>query len=455
MKREQLGSRLGFILLSAGCAIGIGNVWKFPYMVGENGGAIFVLFYLLFLIMLGVPIMTMEFAMGRAAQKSPVKMYQALEPKGSRWHLHALPSLAGNYLLMMFYTTVSGWMLQYCVFSAKGEFVGASGAAIDALYADMLRDPLTMGIYTAIMIAIGAGACLMGLQKGIERLTKWMMLALLGIIILLVVNSLMLPAAKEGLAFYLVPSMSSVKEAGGLGGVIVAAMNQSFFSLSIGMGSMAIFGSYLKKERSLMGEAVSIATLDTVVALASGFIIFPAIATYNVDPQAGPPLIFQTLPKIFANMPMGQLWGTLFFIFMTFAALSTVLAIFENIVACCVDLGLSRKLACLVNGAALIVLSLPCILGFNLWQDFKPFGGNSTVLDLEDFFVSNILLPLGALIYVLFCTSRYGWGFHNFCNEANLGKGLKVKKWMRGYYTYILPVIITALFIIGLIDKLA
>lgn len=455
MKREQLGSRLGFILLSAGCAIGIGNVWKFPYMVGENGGAIFVLFYLAFLIMLGVPIMTMEFAMGRAAQKSPVKMYQQLEPKGSRWHWHALPSLAGNYLLMMFYTTVSGWMLQYCVFSAKGDFVGADGTAIDALYADMLSDPLMMSVYTAIMIIIGAGTCLMGLQKGIERITKWMMLALLGIILLLVVNSLLLPGAKEGLAFYLVPSVASVKEAGGIGGVIVAAMNQSFFTLSIGMGSMAIFGSYLNKDRSLMGEAVNIAALDTFVALASGFIIFPAIATYNVDPQAGPPLIFQTLPKIFANMPMGQVWGTLFFVFMTFAALSTVLAIFENIVACCADLGLSRRLACLINSAALMVLSLPCIFGFNLWKEFTPFGGTTTVLDLEDFLVSNILLPLGALIYVLFCTSRYGWGFDKFCGEANLGKGLKVKKWMHGYFTYILPVIITALFVIGLVDKFA
>ncbi|MBQ3093769.1 MAG: sodium-dependent transporter, partial [Clostridia bacterium] len=437
MKREPLGSRLGFILLSAGCAIGIGNVWKFPYMVGENGGAIFVLFYLLFLILLGVPVMTMEFSIGRAAQKSPIKMYQELEPKGSKWHWHGKMALIGNYMLLMFYNCVAGWMLQYTVFAAKGDFTGATNAAIDGMFSGMLQSPLTMLGFTALVLLVAVGACLLGLQKGIERVTKVMMLALLGIIVVLVINSFCLPGAKEGLAFYLVPNWDRVEEAGGIGNVIVNAMNQSFFTLSIGMGSMAIFGSYFNTDRSLMGEAVSIALLDTFVAFSAGLIIFPAITTYDVDPQAGPPLIFETLPKIFANMPLGHLWGALFFVFMVFAALSTVLAVFENIVACSIDLGMSRKKACLINGVALLVLSVPCILGFNVWSGFTPFGAESNVLDLEDFIVSNVILPLGSLIFVLFCTSRYGWGFQNFKAESNQGKGLKVQNWMRGYLTYV------------------
>ncbi len=453
MKREQLGSRLGFILLSAGCAIGIGNVWKFPYLVGENGGAIFVLFYLLFLAVLGVPVMTMEFAMGRAAQKSPVKMYREIEPKGSKWHLHGWPSLAGNYLLLMFYTVVAGWMLHYFVFAAQGQFNGVTNDTINHIYDGMLANPVTMLIFTAITLLIAVAACLFGLQKGIERVTKYMMLVLLAIIIVLAVNSCLLPGAKEGLAFYLVPNISSVKEAGGLGTVIVNAMNQAFFTLSVGIGSMAIFGSYLKKDRSLMGEAVTIASLDTFVAISAGLIIFPAIATYNVDPQEGPALIFKALPTIFANMPLGQLWGSLIFVFMSFAALSTVLAVFENIVACWMDMGFSRTKASLLNGGLLLVLTLPCVLGYNVWKGFMPFGEGSTVQSLEDFLVSQILLPLGSLIYVIFCTSRYGWGFEKFKAEANLGKGLKVQNWMRGYMTYVLPLIILALFIVGIVDK--
>ncbi|MBE6763214.1 MAG: sodium-dependent transporter [Ruminococcaceae bacterium] len=452
MKREQLGSRLGFILLSAGCAIGIGNVWKFPYLVGENGGAIFVLFYLLFLAVLGVPIMTMEFAIGRAAQKSPVKMYQELEPKGSKWHLHGIPALIGNYLLMMFYTVVTGWMIHYFVFSVQGQFRNASTDVIKNMYDGMLASPFSMMIFTAIGIMIAVAAGLSGLQKGIERVTKYMMLALLAIILVLAVNSCLLPGAKEGLAFYLIPDLHSVEQAGGIGKVIVNAMNQSFFTLSIGIGSMAIFGSYLKKDRSLLGEATTIACLDTFVALSAGLIIFPAIFTYGLKPDSGPSLIFITLPNIFANMPLGQLWGSLFFVFMSFAALSTLLAVFENIVACWMDFGFSRTKATLINGVLLFALSMPCILGYNVWKGFSPFGGTSTVQNLEDFLVSQILLPLGSLMFVLFCTSRYGWGFEKFKAEANLGKGLKVKNWMRGYMTYVLPLIIAVLFVIGIVD---
>ncbi len=453
MKREQLSGRLGFILLSAGCAIGIGNVWKFPYMVGENGGAVFVILYLLFLIILGVPVMTMEFAMGRAAQKSPVRMYQELTPNKKRWHWHGIVSMIGNYLLLMFYTCVAGWMLNYTVFAVQGRFVNVQKEQIDAIYDGMLANPVMMIVFTAIILVIAVVACLFGLQKGIEKITKFMMLALLGIIVILVINSFTLDNAKEGLRFYLVPDLSSIDGLKGFGNIVVNAMNQSFFTLSVGMGSMAIFGSYLNKDRSLMGEAINIAVLDTVVAVSSGLIIFPAIFTYGGDVQAGPPLIFQTLPTIFANMPLGRVWGSLFFVFMSFAALSTVLAVFENIVACCMDLGLSRKAAALINGGVLLVLSVPCILGFNVLSGFTPFGDGSSVLDLEDFFVSNLILPIGSLIFVLYCTRKNGWGFGNFFNEANLGKGMKVRPWMRGYMTYVLPCVIMILFVIGIISK--
>ena len=450
MQRERLGSRLGFILLSAGCAIGIGNVWKFPYMVGENGGAIFVLFYLLFLVILGIPVMTMEFALGRASQKSPAKIYEPLAKKGSKWHWHSYAAVAGNYILMMFYTVVAGWMLRYFVDSASGKFVGLDSKGIGEHFDNMNSDPWTLIFYTVIVIVFGFLVCSFRLQKGIERITKYMMLALLIIMVVLAVNSIFIDGGAEGLSFYLKPNIDNFMEAEVIN-VIVGAMSQAFFTLSLGVGSMAIFGSYLGKDRSLLGESVNIALLDTFVALCSGLIIFPACTAYGQDVAAGPPLIFKTLPNIFNNLPFGRVWGSLFFVFLSFAALSTVLAVFENIIACNMDLfGFSRKKACLINIPLMTALSMPCILGFNLLSGFKPFGDGTNVLDLEDFIVSYVLLPLGSLIFVLFCTSKLGWGWKNFKDEANTGKGLKIANWMRIYISYILPVIIAILFVMGI-----
>ena len=373
MQREKLGSRLGFILLSAGCAIGMGNVWKFPYMAGQYGGGIFVLFYLFFLVVMGIPVMTMEFAMGRASQKSPAKIYEPLAPKGSKWHWHSYAAVAGNYLLMMFYTCVSGWIVRYFVDTAFGKFEGLDAKAVEGHFGNMLADPTTMIIYTAIVIIIGFIVCSFSLQGGLERITKYMMLALLAIMIVLAINSIFIDGGSEGLKFYLLPDVNQVK-AVGLGNVIVGAMNQSFFTLSLGVGSMAIFGSYLGKDRSLMGESLNIAALDTFVAISAGLIIFPACSAYGVEVTSGPPLIFITLPNIFNNLPLGRLWGTLFFIFMSFAALSTVFAVFENIIACSMDLfGFSRKKACLINCIAMIILALPCVLGFNVLAGFDKF----------------------------------------------------------------------------------
>lgn len=450
MNREKLGSRLGFILLSAGCAIGIGNVWKFPYMVGQNGGGIFVLIYLFFLIVMGVPVMTMEFSLGRASQKSPAKMYQALEPKGSKWHIHGAVAVIGNYILMMFYTTVCGWMLYYFVATAKGDFKGLNSTAIGNYFNDTLGNETIMILFMVITVAIGFIVCSFGLQKGLEKITKWMMIALIVIMIILAINSFFMEGGKEGLKFYLMPDVEKLMDAG-IGNVIVAAMNQSFFTLSLGMGAMAIFGSYIGKERALMGEAVNVALLDTFVAFSSGLIIFPACFAYGVQPDSGPSLIFITLPNIFNNIPLGRLWGSLFFIFMSFAALSTVLTVFEGIIACTIDIfGWTRKKACMINGVLMFILSLPCALGFNLLSNIKPFGGTSSIMDLEDFIVSNLILPIGSLVFILFCTSKRGWGWDNFTKEANTGKGLKVQKWMRGYVTYVLPVIVLIVFIIGL-----
>ncbi len=450
MERERLGSRLGFILLSAGCAIGIGNVWKFPYMVGQNGGGAFVLVYLVCLILIGVPVMTMEFAMGRASQKSSATMYKELEPKGSKWHLHGVVTLLGCYLLMMFYTTVAAWMLQYFVDTARGVFVGADKAGVEALFSGMQADAKTTILYMLVVVLIGFGVCSLGVQKGLERITKIMMLALLGIMVVLAVNSIFMDGGKEGLSFYLLPDLNQMKEIG-VGNVIVSAMNQAFFTLSLGMGAMAIFGSYIGKERALMGEAVNVALLDTFVAFTSGLIIFPACFAFNVAPNSGPGLIFVTLPNIFNHMAGGRIWGSLFFVFMSFAALSTILAVFEQLLSCTMELfGWSRKKACLINGVALFVLSLPCILGFNIWKNFAPLGEGTNIMDLEDFLVSNLLLPIGSLIFVLFCTIRYGWGWDKFMEEANEGKGLKVAKWMRPYMTFVLPVIIIVIFLIGL-----
>ena len=450
-QREQLGSRLGFILLSAGCAIGIGNVWKFPYMVGQYGGGAFVLIYLFFLVILGIPVMTMEFAMGRAGQRSPARLYQQLEPKGSKWHLHGYVAMAGNYILMMFYTSVAGWMLDYFVRTAGGRFVGADTDGVAAQFSQMLGDPLRMTLFMGIIVVVGFLVCSFSLQKGLERITKWMMVALLVIMVVLAINSVCTAGGSQGLRFYLVPDLARMKKVG-IGNVVAGAMNQAFFTLSLGIGAMAIFGSYIGKERALMGESARVAALDTLVALCSGLIIFPACFAYGVQPDSGPSLIFITLPNIFNHMPLGRVWGSLFFVFMSFAAFSTVLGVFENIVSCTMDLsGWSRKKACLFNGILMLLLSMPCVLGFNVLSKFQPLGPGTGVLDLEDFVVSNLLLPLGCLVYVLFCSRKYGWGWKNFTKEANAGKGLKVQRWMRGYMCYVLPVLVAVILVLGLI----
>lgn len=450
-QREQLGSRLGFILLSAGCAIGIGNVWKFPYMVGQYGGGAFVLIYLFFLVILGIPVMTMEFAMGRAGQRSPARLYQQLEPKGSKWHLHGYVAMAGNYILMMFYTSVAGWMLDYFVRTAGGQFVGADTDGVAAQFSQMLGDPLRMTLFMGIIVVLGFLVCSFSLQKGLERITKWMMVALLVIMVVLAINSVCTAGGSQGLRFYLVPDLARMKKVG-IGNVVAGAMNQAFFTLSLGIGAMAIFGSYIGKERALMGESARVAALDTLVALCSGLIIFPACFAYGVQPDSGPSLIFITLPNIFNHMPLGRVWGSLFFVFMSFAAFSTVLGVFENIVSCTMDLsGWSRKKACLFNGILMLLLSMPCVLGFNVLSKFQPLGPGTGVLDLEDFVVSNLLLPLGSLIFIFFCTSRYGWGWKSFTKEANAGKGLKVQRWMRGYMCYVLPVLVAVILVLGLI----
>lgn len=451
MQREGLKSRLGFILLSAGCAIGVGNVWKFPYMVGQYGGGAFVLIYIFFLLVMGIPVMTMEFAMGRASQKSPLKVCNELEPKGSRWHLYGYGAMLGNYMLMMFYTSVTGWMLQYFVEMTKGSFTGLNADAVEAQFGKMLSDPVTMILYMAVVVVAGFAVNSFGVQKGLERISKVMMTALLIIMVVLALNSVFMEGGAEGLKFYLVPDFNRMKEAG-VTNVIAGAMSQAFFTLSLGIGAMAIFGSYIGKERALLGEAVNVAVLDTFVAISSGLIIFPACFAYGVEPNSGPSLIFITLPNIFNNMAGGRFWGSLFFIFMTFAAFSTIIAVFENIIACTMDMtGWSRKKTCIVSAVAVFVLSLPCVFGYNIWSSFTPLGEGSAVLDLEDFIVSNILLPGGSLLIILFCTLRYGWGWKNFKAEANEGKGLKVAEWMRGYMTFVLPVIVLIILIMGLV----
>ena len=454
MERESLGSRLGFILISAGCAIGIGNVWKFPYLTGANGGGAFVLIYVLFLIILGIPVMTMEFALGRASRKSPVHLYHELEPEGSFWHLHGYGAMIGNYLLMMFYTTVAGWMFRYFVMMAKGDFAGADPETVEQMYKGVLADPVREVVYMGIVVVLGFLICSRGLQNGVERVTKVMMIALLAIMLILAVNSVLLDKSGEGLRFYLQPDFSKMQK-DGIVRVIVAAMNQAFFTLSIGIGSMAIFGSYIDKNHALMGESINVAFLDTFVAITSGLIIFPACFAYGVEPGYGPGLIFVTLPNIFNHMPMGRLWGSLFFVFMSFAAFSTVIAVFENIMACTMDLTkCSRITAGIFNMVLMFILSLPCALGFSLLSGITPMGPDSSFMDLEDFIVSNILLPVGSLIFVLFCTTRYGWGWDKFTAEANEGKGLKVAGWMRPYMTYVLPVIVIVVLLSPVIEKL-
>ena len=449
MERETFGSRLGFILLSAGCAIGIGNVWRFPYIAGMYGGGMFVLFYLFFLVSMGIPVMTMEFAVGRASRKSIIKSFTKLERPGQKWHLHGYLGMAGNYLLMMFYTTVAGWMLYYFYQMLTGKFTGKNQEEVAGLFQEMLESPAVLTTTMAIVVVAGILICSLGLQKGVERVTKVMMTLLLLIIVILAIRGVTLPGGAEGLKFYLLPDVQRMK-AVGVAETITAAMNQAFFTLSLGLGSMAIFGSYLDKNRTLLGESVNIAILDTFVALVSGLIIFPTCFAFDIRPDMGPSLIFITLPNIFNHMIGGRVWGTLFFVFMTFAAFSTILAVFENIISCGMDLfGLSRKKSCLINLLLLFILSLPCVLGFNIWSSFQPLGDGSTVLDLEDFLVSNILLPIGSLIYLLFCVTRFGWGFEKYLKETNSGEGLKMPKGIRIYVTWLLPFLLIFLIIKG------
>ena len=452
MNREKFSSRLGFILISAGCAIGLGNVWRFPYIVGQYGGAAFILIYLAFLVIFGIPIMTMEFSVGRASQKSIAESFQTLEPKGTKWHLFSWIGIAGNYLLMMFYTTVTGWMFAYFVKMLRGDFVGKSVEAVSSQFGHFVSSaPLVVG-FMILSVAIGFIICSFGLEKGVEKITKVMMLALLAIIVVLAFRSITLPGAGAGLRYYLVPDFNRMVEQG-IGEVIFAALGQAFFTLSIGMGSMAVFGSYISKERTLTGETISIALLDTFVAFCAGLIIIPACFAYGIEPGAGPSLIFQTLPNLFNAMPGGRIWGSLFFVFMIFAAVSTVVAVFENIICFAMDKGMSRKKACLINFFAIVILSLPCALGFNIFSSFSPLGAGTGVLDLEDFIVSNNILPLGSLIYVLFCTSKkYGWGWDNFINEANTGKGIKFPSVLKVYAKYILPLILIIFWIQGILS---
>ena len=449
MERESFSSRLGFILISAGCAIGLGNVWRFPFVTGQYGGASFVLIYLCFLLLLGLPIMVAEFAVGRASRRSPAKSFDTLEPKGTKWHLFKYVTIAGNIILMMFYTTVSGWMLYFLYKMAVGDLTGLDAQGINGVFGGLLQDPLTMAGNMAIIIMICFGVCYLGVKNGVERITKSMMVCLILLMLVLAINSIMLPGSAEGLRYYLYPDFSKIAEHG-VREVIFAAMGQAFFTLSIGMGSLSIFGSYIGKEQKLTNEALWIMFLDTFVAIVAGLIIFPACFSFGIQPNAGPNLLFITLPNVFNAMSGGRIWGTLFFLFMLFAAMSTVIAVFENITSCICDLtGWERKKTIRFNIIAIILLSLPCVLGFNLWGHIQPLGKGTCILDLEDFLVSNNLLPLGSLIYLSFCTSRYGWGWNNFIAEADTGKGIPFPKWIRFYATYILPLIVLYIFFNG------
>ena len=452
-KREHFSSRLGFILISAGCAIGLGNVWRFPYITGKYGGAAFVLIYLVFLVILGLPIMVMEFSVGRASQKSAARSFHVLEPDGTKWHIAGYLAMAGNYLLMMFYTTVGGWMLFYVYKMLRGEFVGATPEAVGSIFNGMLGDPGAMTLWMLITVLLCFGICSLGLQNGVERITKVMMSFLLVILVILCIRSVTLDGAAEGIRFYLIPDFGKMVE-NGIGDVVFAAMGQAFFTLSLGIGAMAIVGSYISKERRLLGESMNICILDTLIALMAGLVIFPACFAFGVDPGEGPGLVFVTLPNIFNQMTGGRIFGTLFFIFMSFAAMSTIIAVFENILSFSMDLwGWERKKAVLVNGILIILLSMPCVLGFNVLSGIAPLGAGSTIQDLEDFIVSNNLLPIGSLLYLLFCTSKKGWGWKNFIAEADAGKGPKFPKWSRFYVSYILPLIILFILVMGYWQK--
>ena len=450
MKREGFGTRLGFILVSAGCAIGIGNVWKFPYVTGANGGGVFVLFYLIFLVLMGAPILTMELAVGRSSRKSVVKAYQSLEPSGSKWHIHGWICLLGCYLLMMYYTTVSGWMINYFTKFVTGAFEAVDQNSIDAVFSDTLASPLQSCIFMGLTVIFGIAVCAMGIRKGIERITTIMMVCLLALIVILAINSICLPDAKEGLSFYLLPDFSRAVKTG-IFDVVMAAMNQSFFTLSLGIAAMEIFGSYMSDDHTLTSEALRICILDTFVALMSGLIIFPACFSYDVETTAGPSLIFITLPRIFIHMNAGRVWGALFFLFMTFASLSTVIAVFENLIAaCCENFGWSRSRSSIVNLIILFAGSLPCAFGYNLLSGITLIGKRN-ILDSEDFIVSNLLLPIGSLVFLLFCTTKWGWGFDNYLKEANKGEGLSIPSWLKYYFRFILPILIILILVQGLI----
>lgn len=451
-KREKFSSRLGFILISAGCAVGLGNVWRFPYITGQYGGAAFVLLYLVFLAILGLPIMVMEFSIGRASQKSCAKSFDVLEPKHTKWHLIKYSSIAGNYLLMMFYTTVGGWMLNYCIKMASGTFHQLQTEEVSNVFSNMLASPFQNIFWMIVITVLGFFICSRGLQNGVEKVSKYMMSCLFIVMLILVVRAFTLPNAIQGLKFYLIPDFQKMIE-NGLNNAIFAAMGQAFFTLSIGIGTMAIFGSYIGKERSLLGESLNICILDTLVAFIAGLIIFPSCFSFGVDAGSGPGLVFVTLPNVFNEMAGGRLWGTLFFLFMTFAALTTIVAVFENIICFAMDHGWTRKKAVRFNFILILILSLPCALGFNILNFIAPLGEGTTIQDLEDFIVSNNLLPLGSLLYLLFCTSRYGWGWNNFLLEANAGKGLKFPHALRFYTTWILPLIVLLIFLQGYVEK--
>ena len=453
MKRETFGSRLGFILVSAGCAVGIGNVWKFPYMCGQFGGAAFILIYLVFLLIMGIPVMVCEFGVGRASRHSVAAAYETLEPQGTKWHITKWIGIIGCYFLMMFYTTVGGWMLYYCVRSFSGDFVGADMETVSAGFSDMLGNMPLMTFWTILICIIGFGVCAFGIQKGIEKVSKFMMTALLLIMIVLAIHSVMMKGAGAGIRFYLIPDFRQMAEIG-IGNVIFGAMSQAFFTLSIGIGAMLIFGSYMEKDQRLFGEAVNITVLDTVVALMAGFIIIPACFAYGIEPGAGPSLIFITIPNIFAQVAGGRVWGGLFFLFLSFAAFTTLVAVFENIISFDMDLfGWSRKKSTLVSLILIIILSMPCVMGFNVLAGFTPLGEGSTIMDLEDFIVSNNLLPLGSLGYVLFCTKKNGWGWNHFLEEINQGEGWKFPSGIKGYMSYGLPLLIIIIYLKGYYDK--
>ena len=451
-KRENFGTRLGFILVSAGCAIGLGNVWKFPYICGQNGGAAFILLYLVCLAILGWPILISEFAVGRGSQRSVASAFDTLEPAGTSWHRFRWFSIAGNYLLMMFYTMVAGWMINYALRSLTGGLSGQSAEQIGEDFSQMLQSPTQMALFMVIAVLISFGVCARGLQNGVERITKVMMLCLIVLMIVLAVHSLVLPNMSEGLRFYLVPDLGKIKEIG-FGNVLFAAMSHAFFTLSVGMGNMEIFGSYLSKDRRLTGEALNVMCLDTFVALMAGIIIIPACFAYGVQPDSGPSLLFITLPNVFNHMTGGRLWGTAFFIFMSFAALSTVIAVFENIISVSMELlGWTRKKSVAVNIAGIILLSLPAVLGFNILSGIQPLGGGSTIMDLEDFLVSYNILPLGSMLFVLFCTKKNGWGWDNFLKEADTGVGMRFPHFVRQYMRIGVPLIIAVIYLKGYYD---